>query len=309
MTQVYLMPYRIYVKDKSSNTFLQLGFLPGGLTLATVFNDYLEERRRELLRNDEAQRLLSVVHVNQASEMVAGRIRTGAYGFESELVDAESGEITYHRRVVDAELMHFYFAASLPPHANSGLLLLERFGIYSAKGVLVDDLQRHFRTAVPGAGSLSLLVEPLIPSDTAREWIERGRVFKVRLVRKAAPSDLADRAIMRDLMVPDIGESELTLKVRRGDAFTGAWKRKFIRALDREISIPDQFAYGAFEPETVKIELEVEGKTRTIDLADASRVRAWYDVSDFVDFGPDGHPTFESVDLAGREILQRLRQD
>ncbi len=309
MTQIYLMPYRVYVKDRSRDQFVLLGSLPGGVSLGSVFGDYLEQRRRELLRNIESQKLLSVVHIDQGNDRIAGRIRTGAYGFESELVDADSGEISYHRRVTDAELMHFYFAAALPAHDNSGLLLLERFSIYSAKGVLIDDFQRHFAAAVPRSNSLNLMVEPLISPDTARDWIHRGRVFKVRLIRKSAPSDLADMVARRDLTLPDIGEAELTWKVRRGDSLSGSWKRRFLSILDGETSIPHEFSYPSFEPETVKIELEIEGKTRTIDLADVSKVRAWYDVSSLVEVGPDGHPTFGSIDEAARRILDRLRQD
>ena len=53
--------------------------------------------------------------------------------------------------------------------------------------------------------------------------------------------------------------------------------------------------------------VRVTGMERTVDLGDPNHIRPTLDVSDRVRLGPDGHPTFNSIAHAAREVLADIK--
>lgn len=309
MADIYLMPYYVHARLKRHKDFLPLGEIPGGHQLSALFNAYLSSRKTEILHDDQAQRLLSVVTTKVDDGMTSGTLRTGLYGYESDFIDIETQQIAYQRKTTHAEMLPFYFVGCFPDKSNTGLLLIERFGVNSAKGTLVKDFQAYLDGCTPSSSSKVMLdFEPVVPAETARHWIEEGRVFKIRLIRNSAPSDLADEVQQKNLPMPQIGEAELWWKVERNQAFPPQWVQRLLRVLDGSLSVGEVLELQSFEPDRIKVELAVDGKQRTIDLVDSTKVRAWYDVSNQVDRGNDGHPTFGSIDAVARQIVRQLQQ-
>jgi hypothetical protein len=80
---------------------------------------------------------------------------------------------------------------------------------------------------------------------------------------------------------------------RVGDFFAGSLP------LDEIVELPTL----PFEPETIKFELSINGKRRTIGMSDPADMRGEYDVTKDVKMGRDGNPRFESIDAIARELL------
>jgi hypothetical protein len=55
----------------------------------------------------------------------------------------------------------------------------------------------------------------------------------------------------------------------------------------------------------IKLELEVNKRTRTIDLSNLYKIRAFYDITEEVRM-ENGHPVFESIDKNARYLLKDL---
>jgi len=55
----------------------------------------------------------------------------------------------------------------------------------------------------------------------------------------------------------------------------------------------------------IKLELEVNKRTRTIDLSNLYKIRAFYDITEEVRM-ENGHPVFESIDKNARDLLKDL---
>lgn len=52
----------------------------------------------------------------------------------------------------------------------------------------------------------------------------------------------------------------------------------------------------------------VNKKHRIINLGSQRKIRANYDVTDMVKIDLDGHPSFQSIDEAGRDLLEDLSE-
>ena len=72
------------------------------------------------------------------------------------------------------------------------------------------------------------------------------------------------------------------------------------RNVDELIELQD------FDYENVKVELDVAGSRRTLDLSDVMKLRAHYDITGDLDIGPDGHPVFASIDEIAKEMMDGL---
>lgn len=63
-----------------------------------------------------------------------------------------------------------------------------------------------------------------------------------------------------------------------------------------------------FAYDTIKLEVRVGRRTKIVDLGKLVIPRAPFDISDKVSF-EDGHPKFEDVNKAAKELLEDLQDD
>jgi hypothetical protein len=61
-----------------------------------------------------------------------------------------------------------------------------------------------------------------------------------------------------------------------------------------------------FHNSQVLVEVELNGHTRTINIKDVNKIRAYFDITDEVSFGRDGHPTFRSMLRESRELINDI---
>lgn len=61
-----------------------------------------------------------------------------------------------------------------------------------------------------------------------------------------------------------------------------------------------------FEYDTVKVEIEMDGNRRTIDLSNLMKLRAHYDITREVQIGTNGHPVFSSIDGVAKQLVDDL---
>jgi len=236
---------------------------------------------------------------------VSGEFRTGEYGYESDLVDITTGEITYSRQTTDAELLPFYFLFNLPDDSECGVVLLEKFGVFSAKTALERDFNSFLPAAASG-GHLALELSPIAPPETAASWLQEGRIVNVRLVKHQIPTDVADAANRANLPLPSLKNVELQMNVGRGLEFPPAWAQRFVDVLNGGVAFHNVIEMPNFEPDQIKVELVVGGRRRTVDLNDTTRIRAWYDITDQIEINASGHATFGSIDVVAKAIQAQI---
>ena len=307
MPGIQIMPYHIRVRAyRDPDMVYNLNSLPGGHSLPDLLEDYLDTRQTMPFQDISAQRVLSVEHASLGPPSISGVLLTGDYGYEADLVNFETMMPAYHRSVEDAQLIPFYFLADLPKDKQQGILLLQRFGVYGVKTVFCQDFGQFIDSHYPYGNEVVLEVNPILDANLASQWLEKGRLVNITLVRQELPSDIADYVDNSNLPRPEIREAHMGLQIKRNSSFTQAWKDKINDALTGRSNIKEIIEIPNFDPDTVRVEIVVDGAHRTVDLANVAKIRAYFNITDEVEIGPNGHPIFTSINAIAIGIAQAL---
>lgn len=79
-------------------------------------------------------------------------------------------------------------------------------------------------------------------------------------------------------------------------------------ALKGESDLSQVAELAGFDFDQVKVKVDVDGRSRTMDLSNPEGIRAQYDVTAEIDLDDTGHPDFDSIDAAARDILEELHE-
>lgn len=298
--------YAIRLRPKrSKDEFLPLEDF-GGNDFFAVFNDYLADRHREPSHDSRNQRILRVLQFRPQiqARQTSGAIEFGHHGYEAELYDVDQQQVSYTRSPSEAELSQYYFLISLPCGLERGALILQRKGRYGIRTALMDDFVKYLRNLHP---TVKLEINPLIPDELLDQYLNRSRIVKYRLLRSQPQSDIADayysgrsreKPVKLELHVsPPRGLSEGFGIPRLLHDIAG--RRRPVSALSELVDIEFSF-------DSAKVELEIDGRRKVLDLSAPMPLRAYYDISETVISNASGIPQLDSVDNAARSLMRDI---
>lgn len=61
-----------------------------------------------------------------------------------------------------------------------------------------------------------------------------------------------------------------------------------------------------YDYDNVKVEMDVRGSKKTLDLSDVMKMRAYVDITSALETNDDGHPEFNSIDSIARDLMGSL---
>jgi len=304
MARYTLAGYTIRAKMGDQYTRLDNINISGKLVdTLSVFLNYFNNRSLSPSHDRSGRKLLKVTNFGRDGRQLYGIIETGEYGYESELYNVDTGNISYRRRIADAEMLPFYFTVYLPQNTNEGILLLQRFKQFGIKTMLEKDINRYLSRYLQLP--LKFEIYPLVPRQLIEQCLN-GRIVKLRFIRFSWPRDITDVYYMQD-HYEEVGYIELVISAKKGRDIRGVKER--IRAfLDGRIHLTDILEIRNFEYNNIKVEIDLNGNKRTVDLSNLYKFRAYYDITNEVVIGPNGHPTFDSINQVAQSILEDLKK-
>ena len=304
--------YTIRLRLKGSDNYLTLSSFRGGQDLLSAFDDYLTGLKSSYSVDQDRQRILRVTRIERRNRSISGVVETGQYGYEAELHDVNTQSVSHIRTPDEAEMMPFFFLASIPSSRDEGVLILQRRANYGIRTVFLNDFAQHLKGLFP-----ELLVEfnPLVTQGLLDRYLNGGSLKQLRFIRFPVSPDIADNVAGggHDEQTEQI---ELRISARRNHALP-YWNRlrdgiQRGRPSNELIEVREITDFG-FEYDTIKAEVETDGNRRTVDLADLLKLRAYYDITSEVEVDPSGHPRFESIsDIASGllgDALEELGRD
>ena len=303
MQRFFLSSYTIRLREIASGNLLPLGsFLPNTDFLDEL-NVYLTNRGTTPSHNSIEQRLLQVDQFQHTNRTFRGIVKTGEYGFESTLYDVPSSTVAHYRTVDQAEMLPFYFLAYIPSQSNVGMLILERFGQFGIRKVMLEDFKSFFESRYQG---ITVEINPLVPRQLASEYLSSGRLLKIRFIRLSIPSDIADH--FDHGLDEEPGYAELSICAKRKGHLPLLHNvlGRLQRILNGDAEINSLMQIQSFDYDNIKIEINVRGSRKTLDLLHLDRIRPYFDISSSVIMGGDGHPTFASIDAVAEGLMNEL---
>lgn len=298
---VSLAPYLVSLRNQDDGSCLKVDDI-FGKDFLSIFAEYLEQLKTTASHDRDQQHLIGVTKHAVDGRVIHGLFRAGDYGYEADLYDIEEQHISYNRKSTEAQLLPFYFLLSVPTSFDRAVLILERFQQYGVRSALWTHFRSFFQEHVP---DVTLTLNPLVPAGLLEKLQSAQNVRSVRFIQFGVPSDIAD-ALGSQGPIEEEGVLELVVKAQRGRELpvlsrVSEWLRG-------EAGLWHAIELHGFDFDNVKVQLDVNGRQRTVDIGRGQAIRAQYDITNDVVRDESGHPTFESIDGAALALLEELHE-
>ncbi|TSP09979.1 hypothetical protein [Cupriavidus campinensis] len=251
-------------------------------------------------RPDHRLARVARVCANSETTFVFGRYQTGEYGYKSELVDSEVNAVSHVRKVSEAEMIPFFYSLSAPKQGTWAVLILQKFKNLGIHDFIVPKLIQDFEAQHKNC---RLHVQRLVPGTLANTILEGALVKSMRFVSYKLPAGVED-AFGKAGMKESVHEVEFVVRAARGgllpkiDGLADVLLGK--RNVAQIMTLPN------LPYDTIKLELDVNGRRRTMDVGKPFKLSPNIDITEEVETAEDGHPVWDDVSAVAREFSGEL---
>lgn len=309
--RVTLACYLIKIRElNNTETYLNIDSLGGSGDFTKFIQEFFDSMY-SVDKNEERKKTVQLSSdnfvLNIAKRKIAGIIKSGEYGSEGTIIDSDTGEVKYRKKVGEADERPFYFLLHFPENKDEAILILQRTGNLGIVDVMNFKLKEFLRKKHT---HLTLEFQPLVTKELMNMFMNDSGIRKVTLTKYINPSDLAEKVRTKDHTEKRIA-MELSFRAPRGQ-FLGIRKNinKFINDPNSKMfSLKGMKQLGFDNDYTASIQVSHNGNVRTVDLSDTGQVRPYYDIHDEVKIEASGHPNFDSLNASSNKLLNDLIAD
>ena len=220
-------------------------------------------------------------------KVIFGRVKTGEYGIESELVNVRTGEIT-NRSTEQADMMPFGFCIAVPSgEINSAVIILQTMGVYGMKISMQRHLQRCLTDICP---ELQLIMRPVAPKEYIDRYFNNGILKKIRMIRYEIPQDESNK-IGINYGVKQTKEERI---IHKPLGFMERKKRALQEWFAGQRSYTEIIELDDFEYDDLRLEFSLGDTNKTFKLGDMNSLIVNEDITNEVK-QKGGHPIYSSL--------------
>lgn len=313
---ISLSSYTLRALDNSTEEYVGLNEINENEDMLDILKSFLAFYLNHISDEDEIQKLFQISEYGHRQDieigsisyrMVSGIVKTGRYGYESEIFNKDNNTVSYHRKKEDAELLPFYFLVGIPSNKNEGIVILQSFMQFGIKKVFEDTFGKYFKSK---NSEYNIEINNLVPEELLQKLLTMGTVTTINYIRFEQPVDLADAADKEDHKEKKV-QAEIVIS-KNNDLLSG-----MIHALNGKLPYKKgmnddplkdliEITSPNFEYDDIKIKVRLNKKYRTIDLYDFNNLRPTIDISDDVKTLSSGHPEFDSINQIAIDLFKDL---
>ncbi|QKY21201.1 hypothetical protein B4589_012755 [Halolamina sp. CBA1230] len=185
--------------------------------LENLFNK--QDTNLEPATNDKT---FVIEEYHRDGNVIEGIVSTGYHGYEAEIRDVESGNMTHLKGEDEAEQMPLYFLIYLPqttagePYekGQTALIILHQVNRIGAKG----KFKKHIKqSCLSGVTDYTMKMEPVTTEDVLEKVIEADRIAKLDLnVQKIPGDDESRMELVKGLSTEEVGTRSIVLRPKHG---------------------------------------------------------------------------------------------
>ena len=304
MATTSVAAYILNIHRKRDVEMLQLSRFFNGRDFFDAVLDYIDANRGSVNKCESVERALQFEDpvVDRTSRTIRGVLKTGQYGFESDIHDVESGDREFERKKNHAELMPFYYLVYVPQKLCDGFVLLQRFRGYGPKTVFSATLKEWFQNEYD---ELVLFLTQCVPEEVAKEMLRKGRVMGAKLVFKNLHEDRWD---FLKYFGPKTSYGQIEIRIRARKNGELPVRDEVLTGFDMSKEMLRQ-VIGIADVDQIQLEMERQGiAPKKVSVMNGIDFRAVYDISGKVKLADDGRPVMDDVEAAIGELLDGLRK-
>ncbi|MCQ9123150.1 hypothetical protein [Rodentibacter caecimuris] len=181
-------------------------------------------------------------------------VEIGDYGTENDIIDIDTGKVSFQKTQNNALINKFYLHFHIPDNKTTGLMFVHNYRYGGAKSLFETVFKDFFKNYT----ELNLQIFPFAHKKALDAW-QNANVKAIKAIGYTQPQEVTDAAeALRQLS--NGNEIEISIKPPRDDALG--------KLLD---FLPKGSKYGLIQvisPETsgVKVEVEMNGSYRTFSV-------------------------------------------
>ena len=303
--KINLVIYALSILDRE-NKRLKLKDINEGKSFLDCVEKYMQKNISLYTNDTEQDTLFQFEQVNLEKQtndagqeeyrVLYGRVKTGEYGIESELVDVKSGQIT-NRSADQADMMPFGFCIAVPSgNVKSAVIILQTMGVYGMKTTLQKHLQNCLTNISP---ELMLMMRAIAPKEYIDRYFKNGILKKIRMIRYEIPEDESDKMGI-NYGVKQTKEERI---IHRPIGFLDRKKKEFQEWFSGQRSYTDIIEIEGFEYDDLKLEFSLEHTNKTFNLANMNSLVVNEDITEKVR-QKGGHPVYDSLKSIMRDTAE-----
>lgn len=333
MTNITLSSHSLrLIRSSTPDKFEKLdkiGIIDGpGVDLFTIFSNYFTningEIKKYMGKSTKVWKIRNLT-IDKDNRYIYGRIDNGESGVKSEIVNIHTSHTDYEKQVHHAELNPYFFLIFLPLDSDIGYMILQRLQNHGIHGVVRNLFNEIIRKNFKN--KYKLYINNVFSKEyfetIKREWLPR-ELHVIKKYRRPQSADLCDdvgQTPLKKVPKTELTTVEYLLKARYGGhtqrcinrIFTAYLKNEVLAAkFFEECNVPsdyDRLKIVALE----KGENLKNPRRRTVRLDDKEEnltiekmLLPYYDISDKVTIGDDGHPEYTDIHRIANSYLDQL---
>lgn len=282
--QVGLHIYAVRQKERSKKAYVDFAASGKGAMLSAIMADFVSKFSNY---KDETKGFFRDWYVdvrNSTGFVTHGLVMYGSSGFSGPIVDRNTRQVRLNREKTDMDIIPLYFRFWVPDHGEYALCAFQTLGSRSCVSKVFGQLQTMFNERNDG---YILSPKPVVLTDIAR--FKDGEVKSIALLKKNFSSDRADNqgVISGELLDLDV---QIRAKRKQSLGTLGSLANSiFMKGGKSGLD----FLETTFD--TAYASVSVGGKKRRVALIGEGKDTGKVDLSEDIDYGKDGFPTFESI--------------
>lgn len=247
---------------------------------------------------DIPEKTLTVIGLKTNAVGITGTLKVGTYGRAGGVIDVNSGARAFEKKKWHAEEVPHYFRVYVPAGGYQGYFVTERLGINGVSGLIRQVFRDYFEKAYPDYG---LDIVPMSPDFVVKRFIKSGEPRSVSFIKHSIPSDYADIVAGKHKEHP--GSVQVTIKSSDAKFFR---KSAVSSAITKVDGIKSVYEFQDFEPDDVKMTVDMGGKFRTVSLQNQKNMRSSFDITDDVSLNVSGYPNQKDVSEQAVELMKEM---
>ena len=293
--KISLVIYGLSVVD-GENKRISLNHIIDNRSLIDIVENYIKDNISLYSQNSSKEILFQFEQVSAEAvknadgqkryEILYGRVKTGEYGIESELVDVQTGDVT-NRTPNQADMMPFGFCIAVPlGEINSAVIILQTMGVYGMKMSLQYHLQKCFTDLSPDLEYID-------------RYFNNGVLNKIRMIRYEIPEDESNKLEI-NYGVKQTKEERI---IHKPLGFMERKKKKFQEWFAGQRSYTNIIEIEGFDYDDLKLEFSLGGTNKTFNLRDMNSLVVNEDITKQVKQS-GGHPVYDSLKALMKKTAQ-----
>ena len=293
---VYLFRVKEKRQGKEKNKNVNVNDI-NGINLVDILLRFFKEYEGQYDDNKKKENIFKTLKIDEKVEkdvdgrsryrFICAQVKTGDYGTASELVNADTGQISYNKTKKDAEVIPFVCGILLPSgERDNGIIIFQTEGKYGMKACFEDRLKNYL---MKNYNFLSFDMGPLLPAQYIEKVLKSGILEKISLIRFQTPADIKNTLSVNEGIVMKeerIYYGPVGFINNKIDKIVG-----YIRGKNglREIVTDDDFNY-----DLIKMDFKIGNRRRTFDFNKIERIVPIIDITEEVKSRAE-HPDYVLV--------------